>query len=544
MNYDSSGTLVTNKVTNESISKDSLTIKVSFTEGCFFSDTLTLDGFDTDLNNYRRMVNGIDFILSPTFLEESNLTGKDICSYVIITNTDKWNRYRASYQALGGSRVDVILNEEIANLNVFSQTDIAIWTTLTGSFSNNALDYDEVGVFKDKITTYIDNIEPVTNGANEEYTKNLCTDIIGTLTLNPSSVSLNTIQSLIATHNADTSTHAEYTDKTTLTNHNHPDLLTGYETKTQKDLKYLRNDDDVLTNPIIQTRINDANGFSTTSIDKLPYPEIHTDDGTFVLDVTVNGLNVDIHIEADTTFELGNEHTLRYDRYTTGDTGLSIDVSDVTGSKYMYIKINTENEPIISLEGMVINDKTYMLIAYYKSTGQVIVPLVNRRELRLYVDVKNPPYVGDSVSANPSMLNARDVYRIFAVVKLDDIVYNWSRVPLIKSTALRPSDYYVDSNGRAVMGDYINGTYRYLALPRLYSSGSATSGAFIGSSYLSGLDVPGIGTHTDMFKATLAVKLPIMCVDDVAGGGSDVASAYYNVNGIRSLEGISLLFTA
>ena len=76
-----------------------------------------------------------DYMWSPLFAKRSEDTGKEVYSYILLTNWSEWSSVTISYHAVGGEP-DYILNSEILANGAFDRSILANWLGFVGDVSD------------------------------------------------------------------------------------------------------------------------------------------------------------------------------------------------------------------------------------------------------------------------------------------------------------------------------------------------------------------------------------------------------------------------
>ena len=128
--YDPTGILPGNLVSNE-IHTPITEPDIYPTQGPFYIRSLTVtgtlasNGSSVPLNQY------VDYVLSPMFASRSADTGKEVYSYILLIDRNKWTAVHLTYQATGGS-TDTILAAQIAAAGNFDRTNLDQWLAFAG----------------------------------------------------------------------------------------------------------------------------------------------------------------------------------------------------------------------------------------------------------------------------------------------------------------------------------------------------------------------------------------------------------------------------
>ena len=136
MPYDGTGLASTNLVTPEVHSP--ITVPVIWpTAGCFYNQNLTVNGVSSTDGTTKTLTLFSDFTFSPEFISQSQATGLEVYSWVLLTNYTAWTSITLTYQAVGGDIQDSILLSQVANANMTlaQQQDINNWLNIPGDIA-------------------------------------------------------------------------------------------------------------------------------------------------------------------------------------------------------------------------------------------------------------------------------------------------------------------------------------------------------------------------------------------------------------------------
>jgi hypothetical protein len=128
--FDSTGTNVANKVVDET-TPVSGSAAIFTANGPFYALGLTITGVETVGGATRELVYGADYMLSPVFAIIFNLCGLEAYTYFLLQNRTAWTSVTVTYQAVGGVK-DTVLLEEILALGSFDTANLTIWQGLVG----------------------------------------------------------------------------------------------------------------------------------------------------------------------------------------------------------------------------------------------------------------------------------------------------------------------------------------------------------------------------------------------------------------------------
>lgn len=132
--YDPTGVAPANLITNEIHS--SLTEPDIFpVQGTFYAQGLIVSGVSTLSGETVILQQFIDFVFSPLYADMSAATGKEVYSYILLTNMPAWTSISLTYQAVGGIQDNVLLSQIIA-AGVFDRTNIDNWLTFQGDITS------------------------------------------------------------------------------------------------------------------------------------------------------------------------------------------------------------------------------------------------------------------------------------------------------------------------------------------------------------------------------------------------------------------------
>ena len=134
-NFDPTGRSSNNLISAE--------VHTSFTEpdvyptyGPFYVSKLIITGVPVANSNVvQTLTINSDFLLSPRFDSLSDDVGKDIYSYILLTNKAYWSTISITYQAVGGGITDTFLASTITNITAgpagFDRTSLNAWIALS-----------------------------------------------------------------------------------------------------------------------------------------------------------------------------------------------------------------------------------------------------------------------------------------------------------------------------------------------------------------------------------------------------------------------------
>ena len=129
--YDSTGILPANLVANENHAPISEP-DVFTNEGPFFANSLVVTGTPVVGGGTAVLVYGQDYVYSPLFASQTIQTGKQIYSYILLSNYAAWVNIALTYQAIGSNITDQLLTYQILNSGSFDRTNLQNWLGFTG----------------------------------------------------------------------------------------------------------------------------------------------------------------------------------------------------------------------------------------------------------------------------------------------------------------------------------------------------------------------------------------------------------------------------
>ena len=140
--YDPSGELPANLITNET--HVPIVEPVIFPNaGSFYSAGLVVVATHVTTNMVSILTPLVDYVFSPVYATATALTGKEIHSYILLTNYTQWTSVQITYHATG-AQPDYVLLSQILNAGNFDRTNLTNWLAFTGeliSLNTSTADY-------------------------------------------------------------------------------------------------------------------------------------------------------------------------------------------------------------------------------------------------------------------------------------------------------------------------------------------------------------------------------------------------------------------
>ena len=119
--------LITNEITTPITEPDVVT-----NQGPFYQTSISVTGIPIGGGSSVNLIYAQDYVYGPSFTDLSLATGIWVSSYILLTNYSAWGSISVTYQAVGGTRVDLALATEILAAGTFDRTNLLNWFNFTG----------------------------------------------------------------------------------------------------------------------------------------------------------------------------------------------------------------------------------------------------------------------------------------------------------------------------------------------------------------------------------------------------------------------------
>lgn len=125
--YDPTMSNVDNAITNEEHDIVDTAAIIPLANSAFFTDNFVAVGYPGAVN----LENVNDFFFSPIYLTYAAASGREVASYIVLTNPGAWTSVKLYYKAIGGA-IDATLFKEIELAGVFDKLDPLNWMDFVG----------------------------------------------------------------------------------------------------------------------------------------------------------------------------------------------------------------------------------------------------------------------------------------------------------------------------------------------------------------------------------------------------------------------------
>jgi hypothetical protein len=156
--YDPTMSNVDNAITNEEHDIVDTAAIIPLANSAFFTDNFVAVGYPGAVN----LENVNDFFFSPIYLTYAAASGREVASYIVLTNPGAWTSVKLYYKAIGGA-IDATLFKEIELAGVFDKLDPLNWMDFVGqqqTLNIGILDPEEPGQsFLEVLSTKLNQIK-------------------------------------------------------------------------------------------------------------------------------------------------------------------------------------------------------------------------------------------------------------------------------------------------------------------------------------------------------------------------------------------------
>ena len=119
--------LITNEITTPITEPDVVT-----NQGPFYQTSISVTGIPIGGGSSVNLIYAQDYVYGPSFTDLSLATGLWVSSYILLTNYSAWGSISVTYQAVGGTSIDLALATEILAAGSFDRTNLLNWFNFTG----------------------------------------------------------------------------------------------------------------------------------------------------------------------------------------------------------------------------------------------------------------------------------------------------------------------------------------------------------------------------------------------------------------------------